>query len=184
MMPSCKKGKDTNLSLKRRIRNKWFYSKYTHPRRYWGRKILGRNMYGGVLMQVDLGRKTKEEVDAFWLGLKYLREAGIRFDTGMGCQFDMELDWSLTGAVTKCRTCGYNSEQNKIDLDNKRAREHFTIPCTKCYKLIDSNDGFWKFKPHFWNKAKYYHPTCHQSEVKKCDCISGQGSCSNCRNDI
>lgn len=184
MKPHCDTKKDTNLSLKRRIRNKWFYSKYTHPRRYWGRKILGNPRRGqGVLMQVDLGMKTKEEVDAFWLALKYLRAAGISFDTGMGCQFDMELDWSLNGAIVKCKKCGYNSEKNRIDLDNWNAKERFTVPCTKCCLLIDSKDGFWKVKPHFWNRTKYYHAKCHQSEsLLKYDCIQGKGGCSNCIN--
>ena len=151
------------LSLFRRLKIK---IKYIRIRKPICNFILGKPLYSGILMEVDLSRKTKVEVDAFWRAIKELRNAGIYFDTGMGCNFDMELDWSLKGARTICKRCGYNSENNRINLDNKKAREHFVRDCDKCEKLLDSNNGYWHVKKHFWNKAKYYHTDCHTGEKK------------------
>lgn len=173
--PNCHKDKE-KLPLSRRLKNKIKYG--FKPRRWIGRKILGNPRYGqGILMQVDLARKTKEEVDAFWKALEYFRKAGIRFDTGMGCQFDMELDWSLTGAVTKCKKCGYNSETNRMWLDIWKEKEHFTTSCEKCYGMIDSSNGYWKVKKHFWTRTKYFHPKCHDSG---CNCRES-GGCNRCQ---
>lgn len=161
MVPTCDpKTENQLLSLRQRIKNK---IKYSDPRRWLGRKILGNPRYGqGVLMEVDLGYKSKEEVEAFWEAIKLLRKAGIIFDTGIGCKFDMELDWSLRGATVKCRKCGYNSEKNRIDLDNWREKEHFVTPCKKCGKDIDSNNGYQRIKLHWWNKTLYYHNECYE----------------------
>ena len=180
-IPLCEKdpNADSLLPLAQRLKYKWKYSKYTKPRRYWGRKILGNPRYGqGVLMQVDLGYKSKEEVEAFWEAIKLLRKAGITFDTGMGCKFDMELDWSLRGAIVRCKKCGYDSEKNRIDVDNWHAKDRFFTPCVKCGETIDSSDGYWSDKPHWWNKTLYYHTKCHDS---KCSCVEG-GACNFCHN--
>ena len=133
-----------------------------NPRRTLGRLILGKPLRGqGVLMQVDLSHKTKEQVDAFWKAQKLLTTAGIRFDTGMGCNYDMELDWSLRGAVVICKKCGYNSEEHKEQSDIHRIKTHFIRPCDECGKELNSNDGHWHIKPHFWNKTKFYHTECY-----------------------
>lgn len=131
-------------------------------RKYIASKILGNNPYTGITIQIDLSRKTKEEVDAFWKALEYLRKAGITFDTGCGCVFDMELDWSLRGAKTICRRCGYNSEEGRLLLDKHHRKKHFITICQKCNKKLDSDDGYWNIKKHFWSKTKYYHTDCYE----------------------
>lgn len=136
-------------------------------KRWLGRKILGNAFYGkGILIQVDLSHKTKEEVDAFWQALKLLRKAGIGFDTGMGCQYDMEFDWSLRGAVAKCKRCGYNSEEHREELAVKKRKEHFIRTCDGCEKELDSDQGYYHFKKHFWIKTTYYHAECNPESVR------------------
>ena len=173
---SCERDKEASLPIHKKLRNSLRYFK---PRKIIGRWILGNPRYGqGILMQVDLAYKTKEQVDAFWKALEYLRKAGISFDTGCGCKFDMELDWSLKGATVLCKKCGYKSEENRKWLDYWDEKEHFIRPCDKCGENIDSDDGYWHIKPHFWSKTKYYHTKCHDSN---CNCQKG-GACSECRN--
>ena len=158
--PQCEKKQ--KISLQIQIKNKIRYFK---PRRTIGRWILGKPIPGqGILMQVDLGYRTKEEVDYFWQAIKLLRKAGIRFDSGMGCKFDMELDWSLRGAVVICKKCGYNSEENRIQLDLKDKKEHFITTCVNCNKKLDSNAGYHHIKKHFWNETLYYHLDCYGPE--------------------
>jgi len=136
--PHC--GIKQKLTLKDRIINK---IKSSSPRRWIGRKILGYPIPGsGILVQVDLGRKSKEEVENFHQAIKYLRRAGIGFDTGYGCYYDMEFDWSLKGAIATCKRCGYSSEINRIQLDNKKAKEYFEVPCEKCGKIVTSSFDF------------------------------------------
>ena len=66
--PSC--GMPYKETLKDKIRN-------FNLRKLLGRKILGNKFYGkGILVQVDLSHKTKEEVNAFWKALKLLRGTG------------------------------------------------------------------------------------------------------------
>jgi len=158
LTPCC--GVPRKLSLKRRIINKFRYLK---PRRYIGRKILGQPYGGiGILVEVDLSYKSKEEVENFWEALKLFRKAGISFDTGMGCKFDMDLDWSLKGAVAKCKGCGYNSEANREQQNVRKIKEHFIRPCDKCGKDLDSSKGYWHRRYHFWERTKYYHTDCYK----------------------
>ncbi len=154
LQPSCEIYKET---LKDKIR-------YFKLRKYIANKILGKKRRGGILMEVDISRKTKEEVDAFWEAIKLLRKSGITFDTGCGCVFDMELGWSLKGAVAHCCRCGYNSEEDRIKMENEKLKRHFVKPCDKCGKDIDSSNGFWHTKKHFWSKKKIYHTNCYNQE--------------------
>lgn len=91
--------------------------KHLKTRKLIASKILGWERGIEITMSVDLSRKSKDEVDAFWKALEYFRKAGIKFDTSCGCQFDMELDWSLKGAKIVCRRCGYNNEKNREIID-------------------------------------------------------------------
>jgi hypothetical protein len=149
--PTCSLYKESLLD---KIRN--FQS-----RKYLAGKILGWRRGMGITMSVDLSRKSKDEVDAFWKALEYFRKAGISFDTGCGCEFDMELDWSLKGAKTICRRCGYDSQKNRELIDTWRKKKHFVTTCDECGKELDSDDGFWHIKPHFWSKTKNYHTNCY-----------------------
>lgn len=136
--------------------------RYTRPRRWIGRKILGNPRRGqGILVQVDLKYKTKDEVEAFWKAMDYLSKAGISCDSSYGGKYDLEFDWSLEGAIATCKKCGYNSVENKWWIDYWEKKEHFTTTCDGCGEELDYDEGFRNVKKHFWNKTKYYHTNCH-----------------------
>lgn len=158
--------REEKLPWKRRVMIKL---RYSSPRRWFGRKILEfpNKRNGGILIQVDLARKTKEEVEEFHTAIKHLRRAGIMFDTGYGGMYDMEFDWSLKGAYAKCKRCGYDSETDRILLDIKEARKHFVQPCDGCRKDLDSDQGFFHIKRHFWSKTLRYHTECWDQDKEE-----------------
>ena len=55
---------------------------------------------GYALLQIDMRLMTDDQKRDLVDGLKLLRRAGLDFDTGMGFgNYDVELDWSLSGAL-------------------------------------------------------------------------------------
>ena len=146
------------------------------PRKYLGAKILGSNSKNGngILVEVDLKRMTKEQVEEFHTAIKHLRRAGITFDTWFGSMYGMEFDWSLKGMTAKCGRCGYNSERHGEQLDESDAKEKDPDNCNICNKLITKNSiDYYIIKKYFWSRKSYYHRDCLEY-------LKYQNSCNRC----
>lgn len=74
-------------------------------------------------LSINISLLSAQEREKLYRAVELLREVGFSCDTGMGCGgFDLELDWSMSGAALKVRAIRC-AECNKPNL----SRAYWTV---------------------------------------------------------